>query len=677
MTDYENNGFNYGESGQSDEARPTAGNEFYHVTSSTSGIPTDPDYDERLTRTVEMPKMTANKEEKTEAASYVSSGADTYVNTGSDIEAEATQFSDQPAAGASDQPTTETSGQPSAGPSEPNFVILSDTESSAESSPAPEENVEADTVSEAVSDFSTGTDTASETAYHESAYQQSENTDNYYTAKDGTVYRESAYGNQDYSGQTYGSQNYSSQNYDNQNYGGSSYGDQSFGNQGYSAGQYDTGSSYGSADPGYSGYSESGAQGSGFAGGSSGGGGGNYTGNYAAAAGPKKNGFSITKKAFILSLILCVILSSFISIGGMLFYTNHINGGTNGSATNYKLVKSDETLSYSSIIDKTEDSVVSITTQSVTTDNWAQNYVTEGAGSGVIIQSDGYIITCQHVIDGATKINVTLNNKKTYSAKIVGQDEDHDIAVLKINAKNLTAATYGDSSKLSVGDQVVVIGNPLGQLGGTATTGIISALNRNLTIDNKMMNLLQTDASINPGNSGGGMFDASGNLIGIVEAKSTGSDVEGLGFATPINKAASIAKSLIKSGGTGKDPAKVNGNGSSNSGSDSRDSGNSQTPRSKVQIGINVTTISDSLAKEYGYSTGGVYVSSITNHDAAEAGLKEGDIIYKADGQKVTTADELITLLNKKSAGDKVKLSVARQSGNNATVTVTLHAAEN
>ena len=282
---------------------------------------------------------------------------------------------------------------------------------------------------------------------------------------------------------------------------------------------------------------------------------------------------------------------------------------------------------------------------------WAQNYVTEGAGSGVIIQSNGYIITCNHVISGASKITVTLKNKKTYKATLVGTDSDADIAVLKIKATGLTAATYGDSSELQVGDQVVAIGNPLGELGGTATTGIISALNRSLTIEGQTMNLLQTDASINPGNSGGALFNSSGNLIGIVVAKSTGSDVEGLGFAIPINKAAKVAKNLIK-------------NGSSSSSS-------SSTTTSKAAIGVTVTALTSSEAQQYGYDSAGVYISSVTSSNAQSAGLKSGDMIYSIGGTKITSTSDLKSALSKYSPGDKAKLVVVRDS-QKVSITVTL-----
>lgn len=355
----------------------------------------------------------------------------------------------------------------------------------------------------------------------------------------------------------------------------------------------------------------------------------------------------ITKRAFILILILAMLLTMLASVGITTAYTLYLNNksNANGHATNYTLTTSDESLSYKSIIEKTQDSVVSITTESVSNDMWLQNYVTQGAGSGVIIQSDGYIITCEHVIEGARKVTVTLRNGKEYEAKIIGADADNDIAVIKIDAKNLQEATYGDSSKLVVGDQVVAIGNPLGTLSGTATTGIISALNRNLTIDNRTLNLFQTDASINPGNSGGGMFDTSGNLIGIVEAKSTGSDIDGLGFATPINKAAKIAKKIIE---TGKD---IKSNGKSGSTNQS------------VIIGIMVAPVDEQTAKEYGYAHGGLLIKSVNSDEANKAGLQNGDIIFKADGETIKTNDDLSKILAKKKEGDTVKLSIARENG--------------
>lgn len=200
-----------------------------------------------------------------------------------------------------------------------------------------------------------------------------------------------------------------------------------------------------------------------------------------------------------------------------------------------------EPKSISEVVQKIGNSVVEISTASVVTDRFFNQYVTSGAGSGVIItQSDeaGYLLTNNHVIDGATEILVRLTNGDEYFAQILGADASNDLAVLRIKKKadeEFTVAPLGDSSSLAVGQEVIAIGNPLGSLGGTVTDGIISALDRTVQIDNVSMVLLQHNAAINPGNSGGGLFDAMGNLIGIVNAKTSETGIEGLGFAIPIN----------------------------------------------------------------------------------------------------------------------------------------------
>lgn len=191
---------------------------------------------------------------------------------------------------------------------------------------------------------------------------------------------------------------------------------------------------------------------------------------------------------------------------------------------------------------------MAISTESVSTDSWANQYVTEGAGSGVVYSEDGYILTNNHVIEGASNITVSMHDGTEYDATLVATDSQSDIAVLKIDATGLTPVTFGDSDSLSVGDLAVVIGNPLGTLAGTATDGIVSGLEREITLNGKNMTLMQISASVNPGNSGGGVFDQYGNLIGLVVAKSSGSDVEGLGFAIPSNTVASVAESLISNG---------------------------------------------------------------------------------------------------------------------------------
>lgn len=255
----------------------------------------------------------------------------------------------------------------------------------------------------------------------------------------------------------------------------------------------------------------------------------------------------LKKRTLALILAGCMTTSAAASVGGMVLYSKFGSSGSSGNTGNYTLTAAKTTLSTDSIVKKAKNSVVSITVESQSSGSFVSaGSTSSSAGSGVIISSDGYILTCEHVVDGATRITVTLNNKKEYQATLVGTDSSNDLAVIKIRAVGLTAATYGDSSKLEVGDTAVAIGNPLGQLSNTATTGIISALDRKLTIGNQKLTLLQTDAAVNPGNSGGGLFDASGNLIGIVESKSTGSDVEGLGFAVPIRTAAASAKKIIQ-----------------------------------------------------------------------------------------------------------------------------------
>lgn len=198
------------------------------------------------------------------------------------------------------------------------------------------------------------------------------------------------------------------------------------------------------------------------------------------------------------------------------------------------------------IAKKVTGSVVSIKTESVAQSSWIREYVTQGAGSGVIFKEDGYIITNNHVVEGARKITVSIDDsEKEYEAKIVGTDASNDVAVIKIDAKGLTAATIGQSDKLVAGDMAVVVGNPLGELGDSVSAGVISSTSRKLTLEDQQMDLIQTDATINPGNSGGGLFNGSGQLVGLVVAKSSGSNVEGLGFAIPMKTAMQSAQNIL------------------------------------------------------------------------------------------------------------------------------------
>ena len=290
-------------------------------------------------------------------------------------------------------------------------------------------------------------------------------------------------------------------------------------------------------------------------------------------------------------------------------------------------------MSVEQIASLNENSVVEIKTESIATDLWLQQYVTEGAGSGVIISTDGYIVTNNHVIEGSRKITVTLKNGESYQANLIGRDDETDLAVLKIAANGLTPVVYGDSSNLQVGDLSVIIGNPLGNLGGTVTAGIVSALDRSITIDGKNMTLLQTDASINPGNSGGGMFNDNGELVGIVVAKSSGSDVEGLGFAIPVNKVRKIAQELADYGYV----------------------------RGRVDTGmtfIDLTSMRNAIF--YGVQNLGIYVKSVDTELAGSCGFKSGDMIYYVDDKQIQTAEDLTNAFDGYEVGDSVEITVIR-----------------
>ena len=301
------------------------------------------------------------------------------------------------------------------------------------------------------------------------------------------------------------------------------------------------------------------------------------------------------------------------------------------------------------VVSRVKDSVVEITTEATSYSSFYGQYVTQGAGSGVIISEDGYLLTNNHVIDGASQIKVTLSNNESYDAKVIGADDTFDVALLKIEASGLTVATFGSSSDLEVGETSIVIGNPLGKLGGTVTAGIISSLNRTITIDNKSMELLQTDAAINLGNSGGGLFDGNGNLVGIIVAKSVqtsdGTAVESIGFAIPIDNVKSILGDL-------KTKGYVSG---------------------RAAFGLTaVNVLTDSAAQRYGVEKKGVYVYSLVSGGAAEkAGIVVGDLIESFDGTAITGNEQLSAAVLQKKAGDTVEVVVYRD-GEEKTISVTL-----
>ena len=296
-------------------------------------------------------------------------------------------------------------------------------------------------------------------------------------------------------------------------------------------------------------------------------------------------------------------------------------------------------------------SVVVITTEQVVYSQWSwygQSQVESGAGSGVIISSDGYILTCDHVVSGASNITVTIGDKD-YTATVVGEDSTSDIAVIKIDADGLTPAIVGDSDKLAVGDNVLAVGNPLGELGGTVTSGIVSALNRSVSIQGSSsvntMSLIQMDASVSPGNSGGGLFNMNGELIGLVNAKSSSSDAEGLGFAIPINDAIKVAQDLLENGYVSGRP----------------------------YMGITYLAVTDAqTAAQLNVNAYGVYVVDVVQGGPADkAGLKTGDRIVSIDGTEIAQKDDLGTLIQQHAAGDTLSITVARE-GQMQTVSLTL-----
>lgn len=293
----------------------------------------------------------------------------------------------------------------------------------------------------------------------------------------------------------------------------------------------------------------------------------------------------------------------------------------------------------------TQNSVVEIRTESVTNSLFLRQFVTEGAGSGVIISEEGYIVTNNHVIEDARSILVALHDGTTYEAQLVATDSKMDIGVIKIEASGLTPAILGDSDSLSVGEPVVAVGNPLGQLGGTVTNGIVSALDREIILNNEHRNLLQTNAAINPGNSGGGLFNADGELIGIVVAKSSGEDVEGLGFAIPINDAKPIIEDLIAQGYVG----------------------------GRVSLGITALDLTTpQLAAQYGFKTPGVYVQSvIENSSAANGGLQPGDCFVSINDTAIEAISDITSILNESSVGDQLMITVKRD-GKIVELTLTL-----
>lgn len=352
----------------------------------------------------------------------------------------------------------------------------------------------------------------------------------------------------------------------------------------------------------------------------------------------KKRG--IGKK--VLAGVLALVLVAAVSFGGG-FAGYLVASKNSGQTVMYQAASGGSATSTSSTGGSLSDvasavtpSVVVVTTEQIVTDNyfWGGQQVLSGAGSGVILTTDGYIVTNYHVVEGAQQITVTLHDDSTYTATVVGSDQQSDIALLKIDATGLTPAVLGDSDSVQVGEVVIAVGNPMGTLGGTVTDGIVSALNRDISVEGNEMTLMQTSAAISPGNSGGGLFNTNGELIGIVNAKYSDEDAEGLGFAIPVNAMKTVVQDLLENGYVTGRPA----------------------------LGITVITVGDvQTAMQYGVSSLGVYVNSVDEGSGAEAaGMKAGDRIVSIGTQLVESTDDVTNALKSYNVGDVVEVQVDR-----------------
>ena len=375
---------------------------------------------------------------------------------------------------------------------------------------------------------------------------------------------------------------------------------------------------------------------------------------------PKKNRTGAKVTALVLS---CALVGGAMGFGGSALQ-NHLaeknadteeaqqasvvyEGSRETSIINVAQIDTSKEMTPAEVYAQNVNSTVGIRT-SITTNYWGYQTQAAAAGSGFILSADGYILTNYHVVEDSNSITVSLYDGTEYDATLVGCDESNDIAVLKIDAEGLTPVVLGDSDNLNVGDQVVAIGNPLGELTFSLTTGVVSALNREVTLSSSVtMNLIQTDCAINSGNSGGALFNLYGEVIGITNAKysssssSSEASIDNIGFAIPLNHVKNIVKSIIETGSI-----------------------------TKPYIGVTVSSVS-SEAQAYGLPTGAAVRSVEADSPAAKAGLEENDIITEVDGTVITSSTELVNYVGEKTPGDELTFKVYRQ-GEELELTVTI-----
>ena len=356
----------------------------------------------------------------------------------------------------------------------------------------------------------------------------------------------------------------------------------------------------------------------------------------------KKRGFNKT----IAAVIVCTLCSGFIGSGvTYLALKDNLKETKTINVNPSKFDTKSEALSATEAYNKVAPAAVVVSTKSVTQGYFMQTQEVEGIGSGFIINEEGYILTNYHVVKGAQEISVTLSNDVTTTAQVVNYDENQDVAMIKITDENVeipATVELGDSDALQPGEEVIAIGTPLStELSSTVTKGIISATSRSVAVESGVtMNLIQTDAAINAGNSGGPLVNTKGEVVGINSSKISGEAVEGIGFSIPINDIKDKIESLSK-------PI--------------------------LNLGISVRTIDEALSKQLNMEQG-LYVVEVTEFSSAEkAGLKAGDIIVKADGNRITTFDEFKAVKNGKEDGDEISLEVIR-NGQSKTINVKLTA---
>ena len=357
----------------------------------------------------------------------------------------------------------------------------------------------------------------------------------------------------------------------------------------------------------------------------------------------------------ITALALCCALLGGVVGGGVAYYAGNRPGETSvnvssrpATQVSVNTVDGKNAMSDAEVYAAGVNSVVSINVTGTSGTNFfGQAVQTASAGSGFILTKDGYIVTNYHVVKDGETVKVTLYSGDEYEAKYVGGDEDYDIAVIKVEAADLQPVTLGDSGSLNVGDHVLAIGNPLGELTFSMSGGMVSCVNRAINVDGTPFNMIQTDTSINPGNSGGPLFNQYGEVVGIVSAKysSTGNEsVEGLGFAIPINDVFAMIQDIMTNGYV----------------------------TNKPYLGVTAGTMTKQMAAQYRYDvTSGVFIYSVEEDSAADqAGLKMGDVITKVDGTAITSMEDLTVAKKQYSAGDTCTLTVYRE-GQETTVELT------